>query len=82
MDQRRIPCVAGCHSPYETPQDTRPLGTVLGVWADPDDEAYLSSGLMALSRRAGCTLLDAIGEDRFAAWWRNETFWSPGSIAP
>jgi LmbE family N-acetylglucosaminyl deacetylase len=36
-----------------TPQDASPLGTVLGVWAHPDDETYLSSGLMALSRRAG-----------------------------
>lgn len=29
------------------------LGTVLGVWAHPDDEAYLSGGLMALARAAG-----------------------------
>lgn len=29
------------------------VGTLLGVWAHPDDEAYLSSGLMALVRRAG-----------------------------
>jgi LmbE family N-acetylglucosaminyl deacetylase len=29
------------------------LGTVLGVWAHPDDEAYLSAGLMALARRHG-----------------------------
>jgi LmbE family N-acetylglucosaminyl deacetylase len=29
------------------------FGTLLGVWAHPDDEAYLSSGLMALVRRAG-----------------------------
>jgi LmbE family N-acetylglucosaminyl deacetylase len=28
------------------------LGTVLGVWAHPDDEAYLSAGLMWLARRA------------------------------
>jgi LmbE family N-acetylglucosaminyl deacetylase len=28
------------------------LGTVLGVWAHPDDETYLSGGLMALARRA------------------------------
>lgn len=28
-------------------------GTLLGVWAHPDDEAYLSAGLMALARRAG-----------------------------
>mgnify|MGYP001191322027 CR=1 FL=1 len=30
-----------------------PLGTILGVWAHPDDETFLSSGLMALARRAG-----------------------------
>jgi LmbE family N-acetylglucosaminyl deacetylase len=29
------------------------VGTLLGVWAHPDDEAYLSSGLMALARRHG-----------------------------
>jgi LmbE family N-acetylglucosaminyl deacetylase len=29
------------------------LGTVLGVWAHPDDETYLSGGLMASARRAG-----------------------------
>jgi LmbE family N-acetylglucosaminyl deacetylase len=30
-----------------------PIGTLLGVWAHPDDEAYLSSGLMTLVRRHG-----------------------------
>jgi LmbE family N-acetylglucosaminyl deacetylase len=29
------------------------LGTVLGVWAHPDDEAYLSAGLMARAVRGG-----------------------------
>jgi len=29
------------------------VGTLLGVWAHPDDEAYLSSALMAAVRRAG-----------------------------
>jgi LmbE family N-acetylglucosaminyl deacetylase len=29
------------------------VGTLLGVWAHPDDEAYLTSGLMALVRRHG-----------------------------
>jgi LmbE family N-acetylglucosaminyl deacetylase len=36
-----------------TLDDAASLGTVLGVWAHPDDETYLSSGLMALARRAG-----------------------------
>jgi len=29
------------------------LGTLLGVWAHPDDEAYLTAGLMAVARAAG-----------------------------
>lgn len=29
------------------------VGTLLGIWAHPDDEAYLSAGLMAEARRAG-----------------------------
>lgn len=29
------------------------LGTVLGVWAHPDDEAYLSAGIMAAAREQG-----------------------------
>jgi LmbE family N-acetylglucosaminyl deacetylase len=29
------------------------LGTLLGIWAHPDDEAYLSGGLMALATDAG-----------------------------
>jgi LmbE family N-acetylglucosaminyl deacetylase len=29
------------------------LGPLLGIWAHPDDEAYLSAGLMAEARRAG-----------------------------
>ena len=33
-----------------TPGDARELGTVLGLWAHPDDEAYLSGASMALAR--------------------------------
>jgi LmbE family N-acetylglucosaminyl deacetylase len=29
------------------------LGTILGIWAHPDDEAYLSGGLMAMARDLG-----------------------------
>lgn len=36
-----------------TDLSVRDLGTVLGVWAHPDDEAYLSGGLMAAARLAG-----------------------------
>lgn len=30
-----------------------PRGTILGVWAHPDDETYLSAGLMAAAAREG-----------------------------
>src|SRR3954449_2116917 len=33
--------------------DIGALGTILGIWAHPDDEAYLTGGLMALARAAG-----------------------------
>ena len=36
----------------------RDLGTVLGVWAHPDDDIYLSSGLMALAAAEGNTVVD------------------------
>src|SRR4051812_12271242 len=33
--------------------DVGALGTVLGIWAHPDDETFLSAGLMAAARDAG-----------------------------
>ncbi len=36
-----------------SPSGAPGCGTVLGVWAHPDDEAYLSAGLMARAREAG-----------------------------
>lgn len=33
--------------------DMAALGSILGVWAHPDDEAFLSAGLMAAARDAG-----------------------------
>jgi len=33
--------------------DVSELGTILGVWAHPDDETYLSAGLMAAAVREG-----------------------------
>lgn len=33
--------------------DVADLGTILGVWAHPDDETFLTAGLMATARAAG-----------------------------
>lgn len=35
------------------------LGSILGVWAHPDDEAYLSGGVMALARDSGARVVCA-----------------------
>jgi LmbE family N-acetylglucosaminyl deacetylase len=43
-------------SPFRTAPaitDAADLGTVLGIWAHPDDEAFLSAGLMAAATAAG-----------------------------
>jgi LmbE family N-acetylglucosaminyl deacetylase len=39
--------------PVRTPDDVAALGTVLGVWAHPDDELYLSGGVLAAAVSAG-----------------------------
>lgn len=41
------------HETSPTPYDATALGTVLTVWAHPDDEAYLAGGLLAAVRDAG-----------------------------
>lgn len=40
-----------------TPAQVAALGTILGVWAHPDDEAYLCGGLYALARAAGSRVI-------------------------
>ena len=40
-------------STEETPAANHATGTVLGVWAHPDDECYLSAGLMARATQDG-----------------------------
>ncbi len=39
------------------------LGTILGIWAHPDDEAYLSAALMAEARDAGQSVVVATATD-------------------
>ena len=35
------------------PGGSQDIGVLLGVWAHPDDEAYLTAGLMSVVRAAG-----------------------------
>ena len=39
-------------------QDTAALGTILGVWAHPDDDIFCSAGLMATAVRNGQRVVD------------------------
>src|SRR3954470_4735420 len=61
--------------------ETMERRTLLGVWAHPDDEAYLSAGLMAAFRRRGdrvvvvTATLGELGTSDPAAW-------PPARLAP
>ena len=54
--------------------DEASVGTLLGIWAHPDDEAYLSAGLMFRAREAGQRVVVAtatrgeLGTDDPRAW--------------
>ena len=41
----------------ESRAEVAALGTILGIWAHPDDEAYLSGGLMAMARDQGARVV-------------------------
>jgi LmbE family N-acetylglucosaminyl deacetylase len=63
-----------------TPRDAARLGTVLGVWAHPDDEAYLSAGLMVLARRAGNRVV-CVTATRGERGTDDPVRWPPGRLA-
>lgn len=63
-----------------TARDAASLGTVLGVWAHPDDETYLSSGLMALARRAGSRVV-CVTATRGEHGTDDPERWPPGRLA-
>ena len=47
---KRKPSVEHTSHPHREPAE---IGVLLGVWAHPDDEAYLTAGLMSVTRTAG-----------------------------
>jgi LmbE family N-acetylglucosaminyl deacetylase len=56
------------------------LGTVLGIWAHPDDEAYLSGGLMALARGAGARVV-CVTATRGELGTSDPVTWPPDRLA-
>jgi LmbE family N-acetylglucosaminyl deacetylase len=55
-----------------------PLGTILGVWAHPDDESYLCAGLMARAARAGDRVV-CVTATRGELGSPDEEKWPPGA---
>jgi LmbE family N-acetylglucosaminyl deacetylase len=56
------------------------LGTILGVWAHPDDETYLSAGLMAAAVDAGSRVV-CITATRGEGGSMDEERWPPAGMA-
>jgi len=58
-------------------KDVKDLGTILGVWAHPDDEAYLSAALMAWARRNGQRVVVVTATKGEAGTWDEERWPTP-----
>ena len=56
------------------------LGTFLGVWAHPDDEAYLSGGLMAMARDVGSRVV-CVTATRGELGTTDPVAWPPSRLA-
>ena len=52
-------------------RDIRELGTILSIWAHPDDEAYLCGGIMAMAAAAGSRVVCVTASSRRA--WRDRS---------
>jgi LmbE family N-acetylglucosaminyl deacetylase len=53
------------------------LGTILGIWAHPDDEAYLSAALMAAARRNGQRVVVVTATKGEAGTWDEKRWPTP-----
>lgn len=56
------------------------LGTILGVWAHPDDDIYLSAGLMAVASGVGDRVVD-VTATRGEGGSMDEDRWPPEGMA-
>jgi LmbE family N-acetylglucosaminyl deacetylase len=57
------------------------LGTVLGVWAHPDDEAYLAGGLLAAAADAGARVV-CVSATRGERGTADPDRWPPARLGP
>ncbi len=59
--------------------DVADLGTILGIWAHPDDDIYLSAGLMAAAVEAGQRVVD-VTATRGEGGSMDKERWPPASM--
>ena len=59
--------------------DAASLGTILGVWAHPDDDIFLTAGLMATAVRAGNRVVD-VTATRGEGGSMDEERWPPATM--
>ena len=60
--------------------DIRDLGTILSIWAHPDDEAYLCGGIMAVAAEAGSRVV-CVTATRGELGVTDPTKWPPERLA-
>jgi LmbE family N-acetylglucosaminyl deacetylase len=60
--------------------DIRSLGTILSIWAHPDDEAYLCGGIMAMAAEAGSHVV-CVTATRGELGVTDPTRWPPEQLA-
>lgn len=63
-----------------TTTDVADLGTILGVWAHPDDETYLSAGIMTQALRNGQRVV-CVTATKGEAGSQNEERWPVAKLA-
>lgn len=63
-----------------TDDDVAGLGTILGLWAHPDDDIYLSGGLMAIAAAGGARVVD-VTATRGEGGSLDEERWPPATMA-
>lgn len=64
-----------------TRQDVQKLGTILGIWAHPDDEAFSSAGTMAAARENGQRVVVITATRGDAGKSSDSKRWPPAELA-
>jgi LmbE family N-acetylglucosaminyl deacetylase len=80
VDRRPLQEYVAAILTVQTIDDLRGLGTILGVWAHPDDESYLMAGIMAGAVRNGQRVACATAT-RGEEGSQDHERWPPGRIA-